>query len=186
MMIRKMLLAATALLVLAACSSSPDLGVGPSAAPSGSAVAGSDACHQDGQTYCVLNPAVTQATIGQTICVRGWTATVRPPVSVTEPIKKQDLAQYASQHVGDANWTLSGTELDHRVPLELGGSPADPNNLSPEEHVGSMGSVVKDADENAFNKSVCDGSQTLAAAQAAFVAKWLAPYPAYKDGKTSG
>ena len=26
-----------------------------------------------------LNPDVTQATIGSTICVRGWTATVRPP-----------------------------------------------------------------------------------------------------------
>ncbi|MBV8598859.1 MAG: hypothetical protein JO017_08565, partial [Actinobacteria bacterium] len=25
------------------------------------------------------NPDVTQATIGSTICVRGWTATVRPP-----------------------------------------------------------------------------------------------------------
>jgi hypothetical protein len=25
-----------------------------------------------------LNPAVTQATISQTICMRGWTRTVRP------------------------------------------------------------------------------------------------------------
>src|SRR2546421_8893359 len=33
------------------------------------------------------NPAVTQDTIASTICVKGWTATVRPPVSVTTQIK---------------------------------------------------------------------------------------------------
>jgi len=176
---RKLLLL-VGVLALAGCSS---LSV-PSA--TSSATPGVDACHANGVTYCVLNPAVTQDTIHSTICVKGWTATVRPPVSYTEPIKKQDLAQYASQHVGDANWTLSNTELDHRVPLELGGNPSDPNNLSPEEHQGPMGSLAKDADENAFNKTVCNGSQTLAQAQAAFVAKWLKAYPAYNDGLTSG
>jgi hypothetical protein len=30
---------------------------------------------------------VTPATIGRTICVAGWTARIRPPVSVTNPIK---------------------------------------------------------------------------------------------------
>ena len=32
----------------------------------------------------VLNPAVTQATIRTTICTRGWTRTIRPPVSLHE------------------------------------------------------------------------------------------------------
>jgi hypothetical protein len=31
------------------------------------------------RTPGALNPKVTQATIGTTICVRGWTQTVRPP-----------------------------------------------------------------------------------------------------------
>jgi hypothetical protein len=147
---------------------------------------GVDACHVGTTVYCVLNGAVTQATIHSTICVKGWTATIRPPVSYTEPLKKQDIAQYASQHAKDPNWTLSNTEMDHRLSLELGGDPKDPNNLSPEEHQGKTGSLVKDVDENAFNKTICDGSQTLAQAQAAFVTKWLAAYPAYKDGLTSG
>jgi hypothetical protein len=38
------------------------------------------------------NPAVIPATIGSTICVAGWTATVRPPTSVTNPIKIERIA----------------------------------------------------------------------------------------------
>ena len=50
-----------------------------------------DACHQGGVTYCALNPAVTPATIGSTICVSGWTATVRPPESYTEDLKRSQI-----------------------------------------------------------------------------------------------
>src|SRR5947209_6316443 len=34
-----------------------------------------------------LNPRVTQATIRRTICMRGWTSTVRPPERITEQEK---------------------------------------------------------------------------------------------------
>ena len=34
-----------------------------------------------------LNPAVTQATIGSTICVPGYTKTIRPPVSYTDALR---------------------------------------------------------------------------------------------------
>ena len=37
----------------------------------------------------VLNPAVTQATIRSTICGRGWTRTIRPPVSYTNDAEAQ-------------------------------------------------------------------------------------------------
>jgi hypothetical protein len=36
----------------------------------------------------VVNPDVTQGNIQQTICVRGWTATIRPPASYTNTQKK--------------------------------------------------------------------------------------------------
>src|SRR5215470_574343 len=39
----------------------------------------------------VTNPEVTQANIQQTVCVRGWTATIRPPHSYTDKVKKQQL-----------------------------------------------------------------------------------------------
>src|SRR5438045_2342486 len=35
---------------------------------------------------------VTQATISSTICVRGWTATIRPPASYTNALKRAQLA----------------------------------------------------------------------------------------------
>jgi hypothetical protein len=44
------------------------------------------------QSSLPLNPAVTQATIEQTICVRGWTKTVRPPVSYTGSVKHKMMA----------------------------------------------------------------------------------------------
>jgi hypothetical protein len=132
---------------------------------------GVDPCHQGGVTYCVLNPAVTQATIGQTICVSGWTAKVRPAESYTENLKRQQIADEG------LSGGLSAYEEDHRMPLELGGSPSDPMNLSP-EHPPSPN--PKDSDETSLKYEVCDGRLTLAAAQAQMVTKWLAAYPGYK------
>jgi len=39
----------------------------------------------------VTNPEVTQANIHQTICVRGWTGTIRPLRSYTDTLKRQQL-----------------------------------------------------------------------------------------------
>jgi hypothetical protein len=41
-----------------------------------------------------VNQMVNQQTIDRTICRRGWTKTVRPPVSYTEPLKKQQIRAY--------------------------------------------------------------------------------------------
>lgn len=140
--------------------------------PSAAAPAGTtaDACHQSGVTYCVLNPAVTQAIIGQTICVSGWTRTVRPPESYTEQLKRQQIA--AEGLPGG----LSAYEEDHRMPLELGGAPSDPDNLSPQSPASPN---PKDRDESRLREAVCAGTMTLAAAQSELVGTWLGPYPTY-------
>ncbi|MEU0822991.1 hypothetical protein, partial [Streptomyces mirabilis] len=77
------------------------------------------------------NPNVTQSNIGSTICVSGWTATVRPPTSYTNPLKAQGIIDY-----GYSDTNMSDYEEDHLVPLELGGAPRDPGNLWPEPHYG--------------------------------------------------
>jgi hypothetical protein len=41
-----------------------------------------------------INPTVTQKTIAETICVRGWTQMVRPPVGYTEELKRQQIAAF--------------------------------------------------------------------------------------------
>jgi hypothetical protein len=70
---------------------------------------------------------VTQATISKTICVKGWTATIRPPSSYTSALKKEQLAlwQYADQ-------SPSHYEEDHLISLELGGAPRSQRNLWPQ------------------------------------------------------
>jgi len=104
----------------------------------------------------VLNPDVTQATIGATICRRGWTRTVRPPVSYTNGLKRRGLRAY-----GVAG-PLSDYQEDHLISLELGGNPTDPRNLWPEPY--PRASKV-DQIENELNREVCAGRLTLADAQ---------------------
>jgi hypothetical protein len=110
-----------------------------------------------------IDPAVTQADIYSTICRSGYTKTVRPPEAQTERFKK---------HVAFPAYGLSWpreSELDHEVPLELGGSN-DATNLWPE--VGLPSGNPKDKVENALNRAVCDGQVTLTEAQNAIASNW--------------
>jgi hypothetical protein len=111
-----------------------------------------------------LNPAVIQATIDRTICAEGWTATVRPPESITEQEKAASMAAY-----GDTG-SLGDYEYDHFVPLELGGATNDPRNLWPEPGASPN---PKDTVENELRQKVCDGQSTLAEAQHAIVTNWV-------------
>jgi Excalibur calcium-binding domain len=127
------------------------------------AVAAPDSCHAKAgaqDRHCtpgVLNPAVTQATIKRTICRTGWTSTIRPPTSYTDPLKLKELRAY-----GEGGRSPSGFELDHLISLELGGAPSDPRNLWPESH---KNSYRKDGLENSLRAKVCAGSIGLAKAQ---------------------
>ncbi|MGZ4258167.1 MAG: hypothetical protein ACXVRE_10430 [Gaiellaceae bacterium] len=108
------------------------------------------------RTPGVLNPAVTQATIRSTICARGWTSTVRPPVSYTNHLKDVQLAQYGLRGA------LSAFQEDHLVSLELGGDPTDARNLWPEPYPRA---AEVDRIENQLNHEVCTGALSLAEAQ---------------------
>jgi hypothetical protein len=108
------------------------------------------------RTPGVLNPDVTQATIRSTICVHGWTATVRPPVSYTNELKSAQMRAY--RETGPP----SAYQEDHLISLELGGDPMDPQNLWPEPY--PRASDV-DRVENELNAQVCSGRLTLVEAQ---------------------
>jgi hypothetical protein len=114
------------------------------------------------------NPDVTQGTIDQTICVSGWTSTVRPPTSYTNPLKVKQIAEY-----GYADTSTADYEEDHLIPLELGGAPRDPHNLWPEPHAGAKNAYSKDSVENALKKAVCNGQVDLIAAQNAIATDWI-------------
>jgi hypothetical protein len=127
-----------------------------------------------------FNPAVTQATIHRTICAVGWTATVRPPESYTEPLKVAQISTY-----GYADKRLSDYEEDHLVSLELGGAPRAAKNLWPEPHhlrIGGLdlGSYTKDTFETHLKGLVCAGRLTLAQARTEIAWNWVAYWKAWK------
>jgi hypothetical protein len=103
-----------------------------------------------------LNPSVTQQTIRATICRRGWTRTIRPPVSYTNDLKRRGLRAYGLRG------PPSAFQEDHLISLELGGHPTDPRNLWPEPY--PRASDV-DRIETELNALDCSGRMTLADAQ---------------------
>lgn len=110
-----------------------------------------------------IDPAVTQADIRSTICKSGYTKKIRPPESQTERFK------YGVAYPAYGTSRSEPTELDHLVPLELGGSN-DATNLWPEYPPVPN---PKDKVENALNAAVCAGRVSLVAAQNAIASDWL-------------
>jgi hypothetical protein len=121
------------------------------------------------RTPGAVNPDVMQANIGSTICVGGWTATVRPPSSYTTSLKEQPLASGYAYHGGTST---SDYQEDHLISLELGGSPTSPKNLWPEPYAGSDGARLKDQIENRLHQLVCDHELYLAIARHAIATNW--------------
>ncbi len=102
------------------------------------------------------NPAVTQENIQQTVCVPGYTATIRPSSDYTTKLKKQQMMA----------WSLKGFpqdyEEDHFISLVLGGNPTDPKNLWPQPYPEAR---QKDTVENYLHRELCAGRMTLKDAQ---------------------
>lgn len=113
------------------------------------------------------NPAVTQATIDSTICTKGYTTTIRPPVSVTNKIKTQTDVAYGLP-------TSEKGELDHLVSLELGGAPDDPRNLWNEP--GAIPNPKDSHAETPLHDLVCAHKVPLAVAQQLIATDWTTAY----------
>lgn len=112
-----------------------------------------------------LNPAVTQATIAQTICVPGWSATVRPPKGYTSALKRKQM------HALNLPGKPSDYEEDHFIPLSIGGAPSDQRNLWPQPWPDAK---RKDRLEGKLHRLVCSGDMTLRQAQTA-ISHWKMP-----------
>jgi hypothetical protein len=156
----------------------------PTATPDGTLVvnAAGAILPDSARTPGATNPAVTQADIRSTICVSGWTATIRPNSSATTALKIQQLATgYA--YNGDQN--TADYEEDHLISLELGGAPDDARNLWPEPYQATDGARTKDLIENKLHVLVCAGTLTLAVAQEDIATDWWSAYETYVAGVTT-
>ena len=104
----------------------------------------------------VANAEVTQETVRSTICVSGWSSSIRPDSSYTDALKVEQMREYGR------SGTASDFQEDHLISLELGGDPTDPRNLWPEPRA-----RAEDVDrtENDLHDAICSGRMTLAEAQ---------------------
>lgn len=142
----------------------------PTVAPTPTPIETASACHLRGQlpdpvcTPGEINPIVAQGNIASTICVSGWTKTVRPPVTYTDRLKVEGIVAY-----GYTNTNPRDYEEDHLIPLELGGNPTDPRNLWPEPGASPN---AKDRVENALHSLVCSGRVPLVQAQTVIATDW--------------
>lgn len=118
----------------------------------------------------VINPNVTRDNIKSTICVHGWTATVRPPTSYTDKLRNA---------LTPPGFKPLDGELDHRLSIEDSGSPTDPKNLWWQAYRDRYGARVKDRLETALKRKVCSGAITLDGARAALLGNWLISYQIY-------
>jgi hypothetical protein len=148
--------------------------VQPSASPTAQHRAG---LPDSRMTPGAINPAVAPATLDATICLPGWTRTVRPPSAYTSSLKLAQILEY-----GYSDRDPKHYEEDHLVPLELGGAPRDPRNLWPQPETAILsdgmrvGADTKDQLENALHREVCGGTRELAEAQVAIAGDWVAAW----------
>ena len=127
-----------------------------------------------------LNPDVRQETIRETICTPGYTKTVRPSTVYTNGVKLKLLRE-----AGKDPATASDYELDHIVPLALGGHPRSLDNLMLQPWDGEDGAKRKDRLEVKLQCLVCTGQVPLDVAQRAIYDDWQAAYHQYAKTKCS-
>jgi len=107
-------------------------------------------------------PGVT----GAEVCVSGYSKSVR---AVSSDEKVAVYQRYGIANVGGQH------EVDHFIPLELGGSNAL-TNLWPEPYEPLPGAHEKDQVEDYLHGQVCSGNMTLQQAQNEIRSDWYAVY----------
>lgn len=124
-----------------------------------------------GCTPGATDPLVTQANVASTICRAGYAATVQLPESSAASLKRQLMVAYHLAGPAD------DYELDHLVPLEVGGAPFAASNMWPQLNTHPAGDVanVKDPVEDYVHHAICTGTMTLTQGQQVFLtAQWAA------------
>jgi hypothetical protein len=126
----------------------------------------------------MVNQDITQANIQDTICRKGFTKTIRPAVVYTNGVKFK-LMREAGIPEADAD----KYELDHIVPLAVGGHPRKLVNLMLQPYEGALGARQKDRLELKLHDMVCAGELDLATAQREIGSDWGDAYERYVKHK---
>ena len=125
-----------------------------------------------------INPAVTQETIGETICAPGYAAKVRPPWYILARFKFKLLTQR-----GESWRDARKYQLDHIISLCLGGAPRDLSNLQLQTWEEAK---EKDHVKIQACRCVSNGMVTLAEAQRDLATDWRAAFQKYERCQMRG
>jgi hypothetical protein len=115
-------------------------------------------------------PGVVATTNVPKVCTPGYTEQVR---NVSESTKNAVYREY-----GIRTHSRGQYEIDHLIPLELGGSNSI-RNLFAEAALPKPGFHQKDVLENKLHSLVCSGDLNIRTAQKAIASNWLAAYKRY-------
>jgi hypothetical protein len=161
-------LAGMLLILLAGCAASP-AGSQEHSPSAGRRVAHVRCVESGGlpDPRCTLG-AVRSGVSLAAICAFGYSRSVRPPESYTEPLKLRQMRAYG------LTGPPSGYEEDHLVPLSIGGAPRDPCNLWPEPRTGAHNAEQKDRLETWLSEVVCRRLLPLKSAQVMIAKDWIA------------
>jgi len=137
-------------------------------------------CMQTSHGCIALNPDVTEASLELTICVTGYTATVRPASSYTNGVKAKLLRESG---LGESR--MADYELDHLIPLAVGGHPRKLSNLQLQPWHGADSATDKDGLERRLQRMVCERQIALADAQYCIAEDWQACAAQIAAGRVS-
>src|SRR5208337_4846249 len=123
-----------------------------------------------------LTPGAVLTTDASTICTPGYASDVR---DVSTATKEQVYAEYGVSYPQP----LGAYEVDHFIPLEIGGSN-DMQNLWLEPATPTPGFHQKDQFENFEHGQVCNGTISVAEAQSRMVSDWYLYWEEEVEGTT--
>ena len=124
-----------------------------------------------------LDPEVTEANIKDSVCKTThftWTEAHQPPASYLEELFVDLTKAY---ELTDTN--IKHYQLDHLIPLSLGGHPTDPKNIWPQQLIAKWSARRKDYLEEIVHEKVCKGEISLKDAQQLFRTNWIEAYKKY-------
>lgn len=122
-----------------------------------------------------LTPGVTLDVTKDDICVKGYSKKVR---NVPIAVKREVYGRYGITYHKPGEY-----EVDHLVPLGLGGSNSI-KNLWPEPYFGDWNAHIKDRLENKLHEMVCSGDIDMRTAQREIATDWIVAYKKYIGERT--